>query len=189
LANETLSFIAVQESPTDLEATRVPIPTQMANQAVAAKTKTPNAGRDTDAPDEDTDPDIWFLQLKAKSGKDITKKVTTDQLRTMAKAGHINAETKISKTEKTGFRSAAAFNEFQSYFQARDATKKANEKGQKYEQTYKDLLAAEDRRKRWGWLSRAFKGGMRFVVGMLVIVTVIGGVGFALWYGYNNFVK
>jgi len=195
LANETLSFIHAVEQPTEMEATPMPAPTQLANKANAAKTKAASMGRDTDEPVEEkteipeSDPDIWFMQLKTKTGKDIIKKVTTDQIRTMIKAGHINAQTQVSKSEKTGFRSAGAFSEFQSQFKARETTTKATAKGQSNEQKYKDLLAAEDRRKRWGWLSRAFKGGMRFVVGMLVIITVVGGVGFALWYGYNNFVK
>ena len=44
--------------------------------------------------------DVWYWTMVTKSGQTVPKKVTTDQLKTLIKAGHLDAEAQISKTLK-----------------------------------------------------------------------------------------
>ena len=190
LANETLSFIAV-DAPEHAESedTRLPTPTQLAGRAAAAKTSTPRSGKDTDAPEDEADPDAWFMQLKTKTGKDVTKKVTTDQIRTMIKAGHIQAERKSAN-----WRSKASVQP------RRTTNSKATSRPAKPPARPRRKVNRTSKRTRTSWPRKIAanagagcrarsKAGWRFVIGMTVIGTVLGGVGFALWYGYNNFIK
>jgi serine/threonine-protein kinase len=201
LANEQLSFVEaktpVSQSPTAVvKKPAKPQGTQMPAQGIA-KTKAPTPAKKTNPPagktnvveDEENDPDIWFMNIKSPAGKVITKKVTTDQLRTLIKAGHIDADTQLSRTQKAGFRAAGTFPEFQGLFKAREASDKAKAKGKNYDQMYKDLAAQDESRKRWGWLSRGVSGFLRLAVGLLVILAVLGGLGFGGWWVWENYLK
>jgi eukaryotic-like serine/threonine-protein kinase len=198
LANDELSFMAppTGEDPATVPNTKraakpVPTKTPAAAAKVSPKTnvnaaaKTPAAK--TPVPQEDAEPiekDVWYWNLVTPQGKAVTKKVTTAQLHTLIKAGHLDATAQVSKTAKAGFRAAATFPEFQALFKSRETSTKANVKGHKYRDQYKEIEAADARRRRWGWLTKSFKGVGGMLVGLLwivLILAIIGGGGYLAW--------
>ena len=160
-----------------------------------AKTKTPaQLGAKTAAPktpemtkiqeEDDTQKDVWYWNLVTPEGKKVTKKVTTEQLRLLIKAGHLDADAEISKSMKGEYRPAASYKEFQPSFRARETQTQANVKGRKYKTQMQELAEEHERRKKYSWLKRLFGsiGGTLF--GLLWIVLILGVVavgGYLLW--------
>jgi serine/threonine protein kinase len=200
LANDELSFLA-PEKGRDKEATvpnaqrafkpaPKPAPTKTPSPAAKVSAKTGGVARAPAAKtsveqEEQIEKDVWYWNLVTKEGKSATKKVTSDQVRTLIKAGHIDPTGQLSKTAKSGFRAAATFPEFQGSFKSRETATKANVKGQKYRNQYQELEAEDARRRRWGWLSRSFKGFTGLVFGLLWIVLILGIVGIGGYFAWT----
>ena len=94
----------------------------------------------TSGPDQDEEvvEDVWYWMMLTPAGKQITKKVTTDQVRTAIKAGHMDAEAQLSK-KPTGFRAAGTFPEFQAIFKSQKIATKANVKGAKNRDKFREI--------------------------------------------------
>jgi eukaryotic-like serine/threonine-protein kinase len=160
-------------------------------QKMASKTVAPKIADVTGTPDdeeEQVEQDVWYWNMVTPEGKIVTKKLTTDQVKALIKAGHLDQKAEVSKTKGGSYRHAATFMEFQGAFKAREAATKANIKGQKYKEQFKDIAAEYDRRKRWGWLSRTFKGVGGTLFGLLWIALILAIVGGAGYWGYLQFV-
>jgi serine/threonine protein kinase len=200
LANDELSFLAPAKGP-DKDATvpnvkrapkpapkpaptKTPSPAAKISSKTAGIAKSPATKISVDEKEE-VEKDVWYWNLVTKEGKPLTKKVTSDQVRTLIKAGHIDPTAQLSRTAKSGFRAAATFPEFQSSFKTRETATKANVKGQKYRDQYKDLEAADARRRRWGWLTRSFKGLGGLLIGLLWIVLILGIVGIGGYFAWT----
>lgn len=199
LANETLSFVETEETvipPSSAKrakkpaATEAPEPAQETevqapspNKKPAQKTGTPNKGADrTNIQEEDeSQKDIWYWNLVTPEGRKITKKVTTEQLRALIKAGHLDADAEVSRSMKTGFRAAASYAEFQPYFKSRETTTAANVKGKKFKDKMKEIAEEDERRRKYGWMSRMFKSAGGTLLGLLwitLILAIVGGGGY-----------
>ncbi len=185
LANEELSFLAA-----DTKGAAVPTPTKGPSKPAAkgtGKTAAPASkgpSPKTNIEEEEPERDKWYWNMVTAEGKIITKKLTTEQIRALIKAGRIDPDGEISKTMKGPFRGIGTFNEFQGAFKAREAATKANTKGAKYKNQMQQLQDDYDRRKRFGWLGRLFKGVGGTIFGLLWIVLILGIVGAAAYFGY-----
>ena len=209
LASERLSFLAPAEPAEQAAPARSAAKTRTP-MADAQQTQKPSGGAATKAPavnktaagvsqgatkpqveaEEEIDNEIWHLMLPSKDGKKmIAKKVTTDQLKTMAKTNSIDAKAQVSHTAKGGFRSIATFSEFQPLFRSKQTLDQANKKGEKYRDKFKELEAEDARRRKWGWVGRMFKGAGGRLLGLLWIAIILGVVGGGSWFVYNNYLK
>lgn len=205
LASESLSFLNAgeEEAPAgkpaaQTEAPRGPAKPTQAPQKPAAVTKTPHkpsakttapskpAAEKTSVEDEEPERDVWYWNMVTSEGKIITKKLSTEQVKALIKAGKIAPDGEISKTMKEGFRPAASFMEFQGAFKALEAATKANTKGVKYKNQMQQIQADYDRQKRWGGLSRMFKGVGGTLFGLFWIILILGGMAFAGWYVWTR---
>jgi serine/threonine-protein kinase len=214
LANEQLSFMELEVRPeppdvmpaTEIIATDLLVPpgkvsaktcVGAAGKIPAAKTSAPTPAARTCAPappartfmvKEATARDDWFWSLVTPDGRPVTKKLTTEQIRTLIKSGHLDPTAQLSKTAKSGFRAAATFPEFQGIFLSLKTATKANVKGAKYRDRYKEIEEEDARRRKWGWLSRLFKSAGSTLFGLLWIALILGLVGLAIFgvYKYMN---
>jgi eukaryotic-like serine/threonine-protein kinase len=192
LANETLSFLESGDTKATatvkkLAATKVPA-APAAKTMQKTPTKAPASPAKTNSADTPVEKDVWYWNMVTKSGQIVPKKVTTDQLKTLIKAGHLDAEAQISKTLKSGHRAAATYMEFHSLFKSKETVTTANVKGQKYREIYKEIEAADARKRRWGWLGRMFKGTGGTIMGLVWILLILGVAGGAAWFGYTKFI-
>ena len=140
------------------------------------------------AEEEQVEKDTWYWTFVTEAGKAVTKKMTTEQIRQLVKAGHLDPKAQLSKTEKSGYRAAATFPEFQAIFKSLKTNTKANVKGAKYRDKYKEIEEEDARRRKYGWLSRLFKSFGSTLFGLLwiaLILALVGGVGFLI-YKYMN---
>ncbi len=192
LHHEELSFLAadVDKTMPNTKRPAKPTPTKVPSKPAGkgmGKTAAPNKGGQKTAapePEEIQERDVWYWKMVTPEGKIITKKLSTDQMRTLIKAGQVDPPTDISKTPKTGFRGAATYPEFQGAFKAREAATKANAKGAKYRNKFQEIEAQDARRRRWGWLTRGLKGVGGTLFGLFWIVLILGIVGaggYLLW--------
>jgi serine/threonine protein kinase len=191
LANEELSFLA---TATEKEATvpnkpaATPVPTKVPQKPAAkAATKTAAPGNKpisakTNIEDEEPERDVWYWNMVTSEGKLITKKLSTEQIKALIKAGRIPPDGEISKTMKGGFRPAGTFMEFQGAFKALEAATKANTKGVNYKNQMQQIQADYDRQKRWAGLSRMFKGVGGTIFGLLWIILILGGIAIGGWF-------
>jgi serine/threonine protein kinase len=214
LANEQLSFIEleVRAAPADINPATEIIETDLleppakvwaktcvgaAGKTPAAKTSAPTPAATTSAPapaakisivKEATAKGDWFWSLVTPDGRPVTKKLTTEQIRTLIKSGHLDPTAQLSKTAKSGFRAAATFPEFQGIFLSLKTATKANVKGAKYRDRYKEIEEEDARRRKWGWLSRLFKSAGSTLFGLVWIALILGLVGLAIFgvYKYMN---
>ena len=192
LANDQLSFMEAKEGSSAAPA-RKNLPTRGPDQ-VAAKTSVGGSGKGpaakTSAPvsagqtaiSAATEQDVWYWTFAAQNGKTITKKLSTEQIRALIKSGHLDARAQLSKSALSGARAAATFMDFQSTFKSLKTSTKANVKGQKYRDKYKEIEEEDARRRKWGWLSRMFKNFGSTLFGLLWIVLILGLVGAAGYF-------
>jgi len=214
LDNEELSFLdsdneqTVPNTPQGGKQLKTNVPKKAAGatnipQKVASKTDAPNkpAGKistKTSGPskaavqntsiqeeDEVAQKDVWYWKMVTPEGKKVTKKVTTEQIRALIKAGHIDQQAEVSKTANGAFRNAATFMEFQGAFKAREASTKANTKGASYKDQMKEIAAADARRRKYGWISKTFGSFGRTLFGLLWIVLILGLIAGAGYFGYT----
>ena len=205
LANEQLSFmeLEVPPAPADIIAATEIIATDLlqppgkvsaktcigaAGKTPAASTSAPTPAAKTSIVKEATAKDDWFWSLVTPNGRPVTKKVTTEQIRTLIKSGHLDPTAQLSKTAKSGFRAAATFPEFQGIFLSLKTATNANVKGAKYRDRFKEIEEEGARRRKWGWLSRLFKNAGSPLFGLLWIALILGLVGLAIFgvYKYMN---
>jgi serine/threonine protein kinase len=202
LANDQLSFIAVEDRPespaivagteiidTDLlePPAKVSAKTRVgaASKTPTAKTSTPTPAAKTSIVKEATAKDDWFWSLVAPNGRPVTKKLTTEQIRTLIKSGRLDPTAQLSKAAKSGFRAAATFPEFQSIFLSLKTATKANVRGAKYRDRFKEIEEEDARRRKWGWLARLFKSAGSTLFGLLWIALILGLVGLAIFGAYK----
>lgn len=193
LANDELSFLA---TAIDMEATvpnkpaATPAPTKVPQKPAAkatAKTTAPvnkPISAKTSIEEEEPERDVWYWNMVTPEGKIITKKLSTEQIKALIKAGRIAPAGEISKTMKGGFRPAGTFMEFQGAFKSLEAATKANTKGAKYKNQMQELQADYDRQKSRAGFARFFKGIGGTIFGLLWIILILGGVGiggYFLW--------
>jgi serine/threonine-protein kinase len=202
LHHEQLSFIEA-DVPVGTGAKKAAAPTKTpgalaaqtsigAGKKPAAKTTAPTAsGDDTAVPteeDEEKVRDVWYWQFETETGRPITTKLSTEQVRTLIKSGHLEATARLSKTERSGFRGAGTFSEFQPTFKSLRAATRANSRVSS-RGIMSDIVAEDERRRKYGWISRMFKstGGMIFgLLWIVVILAVMGGGGYFLWTYLNK---
>jgi serine/threonine-protein kinase len=189
LANEELSFLA-----TDKEATipnkraAKPAPTNVPQKPAAKPTTKTTApvnrpvSAKTNIEEEESERDVWYWNMVTPEGKIITKKLSTEQIKALIKAGRIEPAGEISKTIKGGFRPAGTFVEFQGAFKTLEAATKANTKGTKYKNKMQQFQDDYDRQKRWAGLSRMFKGVGGTIFGLLWILLILGGIAIGGWF-------
>lgn len=195
LANEELSFLAsdsneaaeAADKPAKPAPTKVPqraAPTSVPQKASAKTTAPVNKpiGGKTNIEEEEPERDVWYWNMVTTEGKIITKKLSTEQIKALIKAGRIPPDGEISKTMKGGFRPAGTFMEFQGAFKALEAATKANTKGASYKSQMQQIQADYDRQKKWGGISRMFKGIGGTLFGLLWIVLILGAVGIGGWF-------
>jgi serine/threonine-protein kinase len=191
MANDELSFLQREDSllpASDRKTAKTKGPA-----ALPAKTQSPAAKAATSAPksaDEETqmpeaEHDVWYFKLVTPEGRQIIKKVSAEQLRTLIKSGHLDPTSEISRHEKLGFRPAATFTEFQAYFKAREASTKANVKGHKYKSKMEEIVAEDERRRKYGWIGRLFKNVGGTVFGLIWIAVILGIVAAAGYFGWK----
>ncbi|MBI2804310.1 MAG: protein kinase [Planctomycetes bacterium] len=207
LANDELSFLGDNQNATlapasktaktqgpaaKVAATQAPGPkagaTQGPRNKVAAVTTAPSAPAESthiEEEDEVAHQNVWYWQMVTDDGKKITKKLSTEQVRALVKTGSISAVAKLSKSATTGYRAAGTFPEFHAAFQALDIASKANVKGHKYRQRYKDIEEEDERRRKYGWISRMFKSFGGFLFGLLWITLILAVVGGAAYFGWK----
>jgi serine/threonine protein kinase len=208
LASERLSFLAPAEEAAEATPAKTTAKTKTP-MAGAQKTQKPSGGAATKAPaagktaagashaatnaevdEEEIDNEIWHLMMPSKDGtKMVAKKVTTDQLKTMVTTNSIDAKAQVSHTPKGGFRAIATYSEFQPLFRSKQTLDQANKKGETYRNKFKELEAEDARRRKWGWVSRMFKGAGGRLLGLLWIALVLGLVGGGGWFVYNNYLR
>jgi serine/threonine-protein kinase len=201
LHNEALSFIESEGPPSNgvkkpaskVATTKGPSAiaskTSVSAKGPAAKTSAPASAGDTDPPEEPEEEThgVWYWQFESESGRPITKKLTTEQVRTLIKSGHLDATGRLSKTEKSGFRGAGTYTDFQPIFKSLRAATKANSRASSRGKM-SDIIAEDERRRKYGWIGRMFKstGGMLFgLLWIVLILGVVGGGGYFLWKYMN----
>jgi serine/threonine-protein kinase len=156
---------------------------------MAAKTIAPtNQAQVTQIEEDEIEHDVWYWNMVTPEGKIVTKKLNTEQIRALIKAGHLDQKAEISKTKNAGFRLAATFMEFQGAFKARETATKANIKGKNYKSQLADIEKEYDRKKRWGWLGRMFKGIGGTIFGLLWIAIILGIMAVGGYFGYMHFI-
>jgi serine/threonine-protein kinase len=199
LANEQLSFMQAEEEAEAAAPAKKTAPTSGpdkvaaktsvggAGKGPAAKTSTP-VGAGQTAVAAEIEQDVWYWTFTAQNGKTITKKLSTEQIRALIKSGNLEATAQLSKSATSGARAAATYMDFQSTFKSLKTVNKANVKGQKYRDKYKEIEEEDARRRKWGWLSRMFKSFGSTHFGLLWIVLILGivaGAGYFI-YKYMN---
>ncbi len=207
LANDELSFITSDKpangSTSKLGKTTAPSSKPNATQPPSApspKTQGPagRVGSETTTPSapvqqtqiEEADEghaNVWYWKMTSEDGKKTTKKLSTDQVKALIKAGHIAATAQVSKSATAGFRAAGTFPQFHATFQALDTAMSANVKGHKYRQKMKDAVDEDERRRQRGWISRMFKGVGGTLLGLLWIVLILAIVGAAGYFAMKYF--
>lgn len=122
---------------------------------------------------------MWYWNLVTQEGKIICKKVTTEQIRTLIKAGHLSDDAQISKSKSTGFRGAATFPEFQPHFTSREAQTQANVKGKGFRDQMRAIAEEDAQQRKWAGFSRFWKsaGGTLMGIFWIVLVLAVLGVG------------
>ena len=192
LANEQLRFLGLElavkreTKSATTHSPQTPAKGTMKPTGGATKMPAPSVGKTGVDEAETVVKDVWHWNMVTKEGKVSTKKVTTDQMKSLIKTGHIDNEAQLSKTAKSGFRAAATFMEFHGLFKSKETTGKANVKGQKYRDMYKDIEAADARRRRWGWLGKRFKSVGGTIVGLLWIALILGLAGGGGYFLYTQ---
>lgn len=137
--------------------------------------------------EEETVQGVFYWKLVTQEGREVIKKVTVEQIRTLIKAGHLDAEANISKSEKSGYRPAGTFMEFHAHFKARETATKANIKAHKSKNKMQDIIDEDARRRKYGWISRMFKGFGGTIMGLLWIVLILGIVGGGGYFAWKYF--
>jgi hypothetical protein len=181
LSNDALSFLAAEEEKPAAAAKKgakraeTKGPQQMATKPAAKTTAPGRAAAQTNLEEgEEAQHDVWFWNMVTPEGKKVTKKLTTEQVRALIKAGRIDREADLGKTLKGDYRGAATFNEFQGAFMALEVATKANTKGAKYKSQMKELQDAYDRKQKYGWIGRTFGNAGRRLFGLLWILLILG---------------
>ena len=135
--------------------------------------------------EEEVEKDAWYWTFVTESGKTVTKKLTTENIMTLIKSGHLDAKAQLSKTEKGTYRAAGTFPEFQAIFKSLKIGTKANVKGAKYRDKYKEIEEEDARRRKYGWISRMFKSFGSTMFGLVWIALILAIVGGAIFFGYK----
>lgn len=153
---------------------------------VAAKTVAPKLPERTSMQEDDEEgqKDVWYWNLVTQEGKIITKKVTTEQIRMLIKAGHIEPDAEVARTMKGDYRPVATYKEFQAHFKARETATKVNTKGKTVKSQMQELAAEHERRQKYGWMSRMFKSAGGTVIGLLWIVLILALVAVGGYFGW-----
>ncbi|MCI0682184.1 MAG: serine/threonine protein kinase [Gemmataceae bacterium] len=200
LANDRLSFLdAGAAAPPDAGAppagaaaksagaTKSPagaVKTQAASSAGATVPLKPKA-----PPFEDPkpDPNIWYWRFNDPKGRQVTKKVTTEEVLTLIKTGSIDAKGQLSRTLEGGYRAVGAYIEFETYFRGKIAEKKAGRGADKYKSMLEQIEQEEARKQRWKGLKRWFNSLGSFV-GLVVWLGILAGAIVGIWYLVKRFV-
>src|SRR5262249_38301572 len=147
-----------------------------AGKGTIAETGLPGSAGDTRVPEEEAVHNVWYWQFSSESGRPITKKLTTEEVRTLIKSGHLDPTARLSKTEKSGFRGAGTYTEFASIFKSLRAATKANSR-KTSRGRISDIVAEEDRRRKYSWISRMFRSTSGRLFGLLWIAVILALVG------------
>ncbi|MSQ96230.1 MAG: hypothetical protein EXR98_16990 [Gemmataceae bacterium] len=78
--------------------------------------------------------------------------------------------------------------EFHSAFSAIETATSANVKGHKYRQKMKDAIEDGERRRKYRWIGRMFKGFGGAIMGLLwigMIFAIVGAAGYFGWLYFN----
>jgi serine/threonine-protein kinase len=184
VAGAHLSFFGAPSPPAKAAAGAPPpkSPTQ-APKRPAGRTATPDAKEDDEASADG--PEGWYVILPLPGGKSTTQNVSPKELAELIKNGSLTADTKVSRTPKGQRRPAAHYAELNQLLTALNTKAKADKKGQKYRQLYAEIEEEGERsrrRKRWKQFFSRIMGGAGFLVWMTLILALLGGGAFALYW-------
>jgi serine/threonine-protein kinase len=184
-ANDTLSFLQKEGAPAAAKsAGSRPLarPTSKPSTAKSAPAAPPPAA-------VEGEPNIWYAAFKTREGKKVTRKMTTDEILGAVKSGTFTADTQLSKTLQGGYRALATYPEFEPLLHAKTTQSKAEKKGEKFRELYKQIEREDQRRRRWRWLRNLFASFRSFVgliIWLAIIVGVCIGVYFLIRWGWDS---
>jgi serine/threonine protein kinase len=93
----------------------------------------------------DLDPNVWYVQIRRRSGKVAVKRLSTEQLQVLLDADQIKPNTPASHFTDKGFRALSTYKEFAAA-SAKATREGADEMTSKYRQLYKKIEAQEEER-------------------------------------------
>jgi serine/threonine-protein kinase len=130
----------------------------------------------------------WFLSYKARDGKLVRRRFTTQQVCEMIKSEGFDLTAQASKGTEGTFRALATYPEFESALRGKIAKNQAERKVAKFHKLYENLDKEERSYQRWRWIKRkilGFGSFVAFLIWMVIIVAIAVGIFFAIRYGYH----
>ena len=102
----------------------------------------------TDKPNETgvVDPNTWYVRFKGTDGLPVTKRMSTDQLRTRLTDGAVKPTIKISRHPEQGFRALASYKEFEGTAGTKITQAKNDQSTAKYRDLYSEFDDREKQR-------------------------------------------
>jgi len=187
LANDALSFIqgAVPSSIIKSEAPTQPVATKLAPAKPGAPA--PAAGKPgAAAPAGKTAAagDVWYIVVPTDKGKSIKRKMTSPKVVELIKQKDFDLGTLASRSLKGPYRNLNYYKEFVPALESRLAHAKANRQAAKFHNAYEKIMAEEKTYKAKRKLQNLFRsvGGLiSFGIFLIVVLSVLGGIGYYLY--------
>ncbi|MBM4070718.1 MAG: serine/threonine protein kinase [Planctomycetes bacterium] len=189
LANGNLSFIEV-EGPQSRTVTP-PARRKITMPPTGGSTVPPSS---TALPDSKPAPAPapWYANFTGPDGKAVTRKLSTEQMQTLIKSESFSEQTQVSRTMKGGYRALGTYVEFAHLFKGLRTGGDAKRKTEKFQKFYDQIEKDQKSRERWRWLHNKFLGVGGFiglVLWLVVILAVIGGLGYLAYMFFPDFFK
>ncbi len=178
LANATLSFVSSATGQ---------ISRGGAGPAPAPKTVAPGPKPQTmvDSPParptaKTTEEGYWYLNYTDPDGRRTTKKLTLPQIEALIKTDGFDLHARASRDPSAGFRPIGSFREFEPALRSRLTRAKAERRGRKYQGLMDEIVAADERRRRWSWF-RSLADRLGNAIAILIVLGAIAGTGYLLY--------
>src|SRR5262249_14984120 len=131
-------------------------------------------------PQADTS-DYWYAALKLHGGREVTRKLTQDEVVGLIKSGAAGADTPLSRTRQGGYRALATYPEFEPILRGQQTKARADRKAEKYRALYQKIEAEERSRQRWRWFHNLLQtvGGW---VALLIWLAILAGAAVGVYF-------
>jgi serine/threonine-protein kinase len=140
------------------------------------------------APPEEEPSGYFYASFKNAQGKQVTRKLTEEEVLGAIKSGSFGADTQISRSLKGGYRALATYPEFEPSLRARMTKAAADRKGQKYRAMYEQIEQEEKRRQRMRWLHNLYLragGFIGFLLWLAILAGACVGAYFLIRWAFN----
>ncbi|HEV3255693.1 MAG TPA: serine/threonine-protein kinase [Gemmataceae bacterium] len=173
LASDTLSFLKAESTEAETAGTGP----KKGGPKSGASTPTKGPGRTAfgktlaEARGE-TEGDFWFLTYKARDGRPLTRKMSTEQVLDLIKDENFDMKTLASRTREEGYRSLASWREFEAAVRGRLMKARADRKTVQFHKMYEKIEKEVVSRERWRWFGNVFRTGVGWI-GLLIWLAIL----------------